>query len=108
MVSKQDLPFHPHRLCSLEPDTRHSSATLRLGTETSLDKTITRPALAPDRAFRHVGDVFLWSLLIFGQVTLHSTELLRGESNGFTAEFSQIQWHHISMNVKDFISGLLV
>lgn len=58
MVSKQDLPFHPYRHRGLESDTRHSSASVRLGTETSSDKTITGPALAPGRAFRHVGDVF--------------------------------------------------
>lgn len=44
MVSKQDLPFHPYRHHGPEPDIRHSSASVRLGTETSLDKTITEPA----------------------------------------------------------------
>lgn len=63
-MSKQDLHFHPYRRRSLEPDTRYSSASLRLGTETLLDKTITRPALAPGSAVRLVGAVFLWSLLI--------------------------------------------
>lgn len=85
MVSKQDLPFHPYRRRGLEPDTRYSSVSLRLGTETSLDKTITRPALAPGRALRRVGDVFLWSQLIFGQASLHS----RGVGNSGNSEFSQ-------------------
>lgn len=67
MVLKQDLPFHPYRHHGPEPDIRHFSALLRLGTETSLDKTITKPALAPGTAFRHVGDVFLWYLIIFGR-----------------------------------------
>lgn len=54
MVSKQDLLFYPHRRCGLNPDTRYSAVSLRLRTETSLDKTITHSTLTPGRASRYV------------------------------------------------------